>query len=115
MSSSTDSEEHEPEPWEQNYHTPKRTASHLGAAAESEADQLAVTAMLSAMRSKEKHVLCPAAYCDLTTTFKTPTSEDPDGSVRALNIMNHALEVIRQDPHDDQHNTLVRVLHLCLC
>ena len=85
-----------------------------GAAAQPAHDPVAVNEMLSALNSGHKSIPCPAANCDLEKGIKlpvfkkdTPTLEVLKG-LRAMNMINHAIEVLEADPQDQQHQLLVR-------
>jgi hypothetical protein len=85
-------------------------------------DPVAVNAMLSALNSGHKSIPCPAANCDLEKGIKLPVFKNKLVPLkvreqnRAMNVINHAIEVLEADPQDQQHQLLVRfdVLRCCV-
>jgi hypothetical protein len=118
MSCSDDNEsgdESEELPW-------ANSTKKSGAAAEPAHDPVAVREMLSVLNSVDESIPCPAANCDLVKGIKLPVFKKDKATLefrkgkRAMNIINHAIEVLEADPQDQQHQLLVRfdVLRCCV-
>jgi hypothetical protein len=66
------------------------------------------SSMISALRSSNFYIPCPVSLCDYDKEFKLPNVPLKPVQERAMNVLNHALQVLKHDPEDVHHQLLVR-------